>query len=503
MSILSLRRKQRENGKIKKEMIMDFEKIFQIRDEFIKKIADIDLYGYQKEFSDNVLRSVFSNKGDTVTAMFCRQSGKTEAVCCSVFFLICFYYYIMSKYNRPSPRFYNIGIFAPQVQQSQTDFEKIKDYLRLLNKNSGFDLKIETANGNTIKVLSESHPPITIYCFTLSPTSHPESKTLHLIIYEESQDLLDFRIDKTAAPMGASTNATEVFIGTAGYTRCRFWEHLNKEHIQKVIVPDTRALEEREKKFQETKDSFHLNYDYHIQKKIRELGENSDEFKTQYRLVWILERGQFIKFEDIIKLEDEYDINFIDRFGTCFVGVDWGKANDSTVVTVVDESGRIVEWLEMQGDDYYNQYEYIVTLIERKYPGTVGVFCDATGSQDQSVDTLRAMFNQKGLKANVEGVKFTAQSKDQMYKNLARLMFDKVVDGMVISPAFLKIPKKDSIEKERFIKQMIDLQKEIKGELWRCHHPDGSVYHDDYCDSVALACLGFTHNYVEYEPLLG
>ena len=466
--------------------------IRQARDAFLKEVLKIDLYGYQKEFSDEILKSVIDNDGRTLTAEFSRQSGKTEAVCSTIVNIVCFFYYIIDQQGKQRPPFFNIGIFAPQHLQAATDFERIKDYMRKIQAIEGFDISVEVSNGNTFKISSNSHPPITIYCFTLSPTSYPESKTLNLIIYEESQDLIDFRIEKSASPMGASTNATEVFIGTAGYRRGKFYSLLTNPSVFQVKADCDRVIKEKHEKFLETNNEFHEKYELFVQKKERELGRNSDEFKTQYLLEWILERGQFIKFEDLMKLESDYFINFIDKFHTAFVGIDWGKANDSTVVTVVSDKGEIVEWMELVGDDYYNQYMYITELIERKYPGTRTVYCDASGNQDQAVDTLRHELSIKGLQCTVEGVKFTSQSKDRMYKNLARLMNDKVVKDVVVEKAFLKFPARACKEKEKFINQFIDLQKELKGDLWSCHHPDGAGFHDDYPDSLALACLGFS-----------
>ena len=104
------------------------------------------------------------------------------------------------------------------------------------------------------------------------------------------------------------------------------------------------------------------------------------------------------------------------------------------------------------------------------------------------VDQLRSMFSPYEIP--VIGVKFTAQSKDEMYKNLYSLMVPKTIDGRIIEESIIVIPKKDSVEKGRFIIQFSDLQKEYKNNMWSCNHPEGTGYHDDYCDSLGLACIG-------------
>ena len=57
---------------------------------------------------------------------------------------------------------------------------------------------------------------------------------------------------------------------------------------------------------------------------------------------------------------------------------------------------------------------------------------------------------------------------------------------VVIEPAVLRYPRTDCTEKEKFVRQFLDLQKEIKNNRWVCDAPSGKEYHDDYCDSVAL-----------------
>lgn len=462
-----------------------WKKIFELRDGFLKEYAKVQFYPYQIEPSNEIIKSIILNQGKTIITEFARQSGKTEDIADTVLFLACFYFNIAERFALHHPSSLNIGIFAPQKEQAKTDFDRIKDRLRLVKDD--FGISYDEANGNTLKLSNGC----TIFCFSASPTSHTESKTLHLIIYEEAQDLTDFKIDKTISPMGAATNATEVFIGTAGYSRCRFLQHIEKGDT-KFIFPWQRIIEEKEAMYQIDKNPFHLNYKTSIEKRKREIGEDSDEFKTQYELVWILERGQFITYENLVKLENDYEIReAYTKFDEFYVGIDWGKMSDSTVVTVLDSKCRIIYWLEMQGDDYNSQIETIVDVIKRKFYGTKKIICDRTASQDMAIDVLKAKLRTEGISASVEGIAFTLESKDQMYKNLSRLMHSKMMDGRVIDEPVLQFNKGDSLMKEKFIKQFIDLQKEIKNNRWSCNHPEGPNYHDDYCDSLALAATPF------------
>ncbi len=485
----------------------EWERIFQLRDGFVKQITGRTLYRYQKKFSNKIIRSALNNTGETIVSEWTRQCGKTTSVTDTVAFLLMFYFILCEKFKIITTKKYNIGFFAPQIEQSRTAFNMLRDFLKQC-EGKGFEFKFDTFNGTTINIVSEKYPPRSVYCFTASPTSKQESKTLNLIIYDESQELIDKVVDKAISPMGASTNAPEIFIGVGGYRKCRFLDLLDKLPAEnKIIIPYTKVLEEREELYKKTGDDTHLNYQRHIDKRLREIGEDSDEFKTQYKLIWILERGQFVTYDQLMSLEEEYQIEEAYGRGTVlYGGIDWGKAHDSTVFTIVDESCKIIEWFEWTGDDYASQVEEIMYLIQYKYHGLKVIYCDSTGTQDMAVDILRQKLRSIQHSAKLEDVNFTAKSKDEMFKNLSRLMSDKFVGGNLVQRAIFRFPKKESVNKERFIRELLNLQKEVKNELWRCQAPSGPEFHDDYACSIALACLAFLPRIErgsEYSPSIG
>ena len=128
-----------------------------------------------------------------------------------------------------------------------------------------------------------------------------------------------------------------------------------------------------------------------------------------------------------------------------------------------------------------------------------------------AVDILKRQL--EGQRVRVVGVNFGAKSKDEMYKNLSRLMSSKVFNGEIIEEPMFKMPSDELAkelklvkQKEKFIRQMCDLQKEVRGEMWKCNHPDLPNYHDDFCDSMALACLAFVPRKESgrgYRPMIG
>ncbi len=468
-------------------------KINRLRDAFFKKHHDFPLTRSQKRVSNVIIRKVLNNEGGSIYVEFSRQQGKTTIISLTCEFLMVFYFQICNKFDLPHTNFFNIGIFAPQKEQAKTDFDKIKMFLdEVVDK--GYDFKFNEFNGNTVTFKSENYPERKIFCFSASPTSKTESKTLNLIILEEAQLLLDEKIDNTISPMGAHTNAVKIFIGTAGYKKCRYHSGITMANPEDVIISDYKnAIIERKMLYDITKNPIFLNYEKHIKEEIAKLGADSDAFKTQYALQWVLERGQFITYQQLLDIVHKRDAFKLTgdwgRAETLFVGIDWGKSHDSTIVTVIRGNGEIVEWLELKGDEYNTQYEKIKNFLTPKYGQAIKtIFCDSTGNQDMGVDQLRSMF--KPYNIPVIGIKFTAQSKDEMYKNLYSLMVPKTIDGRIIEDSIVRIPKKDSTEKDRFMIQFSDLQKDYRNNLWKCEAPEGTAFFDDYPDSLALACIG-------------
>ena len=208
------------------------EKLLTGRDLFLKKYHGVEFYDYQKHFSDALIKAVVLNEGIEIAAIFSRQSGKTTTIVHTVEYLIYIYKMVLNRGIR-------IGIFAPQKEQAKTDFDRLKDAFEILRV-AGKPISLKEANATTLKPetpLNENYKGAVlsidqnneIYAYPLSKTSHPESKTLDLIIIEEAQDVDDHRMINSVFPMGAATNATRVFIGTAGYNICYFYRKLQKQ----------------------------------------------------------------------------------------------------------------------------------------------------------------------------------------------------------------------------------------------------------------------------------
>jgi len=415
---------------------------------------------YQREISHEIITTIFTKNGEEIYIEVSRQAGKTTAVVDTIAFVVLFAHHF---FDTPIA----IGIFAPQKEQAKTDFDRLKDNLRILKE--VYKIGFEEANGTTLKLSNGN----VIYCFSLAPTSHLESKTLHLAIIEEAQKIDDEKAKNEVFPMLASTDGSKIFIGSAGYQLCNFYKGIeNGENVYRY--DHEKVIADKEKLYKKTKNKLHKKYKTFIAKEKERYREDSDYFQTQYALNWKIGRGMLTTQSELEKLRAVYKAETPYK-KPVYAGWDVAKEEDESVITVVgwDEEikkFRILEWLAMRGDDYTDQVEIAKKTLE-KYPRVMKVCIDATGVGDPVVDNFR-----KQTRLSTEPVKFSLQNKDALYKNFIKILRD----GEIQYPA-------DHEYAPKFEMQMLEMIKEYKGEFLSCHHPDKSGAHDDFPDSLALA----------------
>lgn len=469
-------------------------------------------YPYQDRITKAIIDGmVASTKGEIVEIPIelPRQTGKTTSVVDVVEFLLCAW---REYFGEALP----VGIFAPQKEQATTDFDRLKmQYTEIAPL--GFttramvegDAKFpEKWNSKTIRLYNGGKFCGECYVFPISKTSNPESKTLKLIIIEEAQLIYDEKMKRAVFPMGASTNAVRVLIGTAGTRLCYFKQQLDTNpRAIRVKLEDVFA--DRQRVYEQTRNPYHLQYQAFVDHEIQTNGFESDYIKTQYRNVWVIGTGQFCTTEMLDEMEDEEFAIQNTSERACYVGVDTAKSPDETVVTIVaDREGEgenlkcdLVGWLSLRGENYEDQFEIITNFLEPKYEDILdekgnpkknrktgeverrlvagfadirAIAFDSTGQGDFMPDKF-----ERHSAYNIIRFPFNQSSKDVLYKNLAQVIFNKLT----------RIPAKDRREKDYigWRTQMLNLEKEYKGRFLSVHHPDDANAHDDYPDSWALA----------------
>lgn len=449
-----------------------FKKLLALRDTFFRRVFHIRLYGYQTRISDAILQLTLfqkSQKQRTLEIEIARQAGKTEALVCTIAFLLIFYRSIVGKRIE-------IIIFAPQREQAKTDFDRLKDRLEQARLAGFSELDPTESNAVTLQLRNKSYA----YIFPLTPTSHPESKTGDLIIFEEANSIDDNEKKRKADPMGSATNAAEISIGVAGY-RKNFFQRRIVAASNLIKVDANEVIEHKQKAYQETGDDWHLNYEAKFKEKVSEYGLDDDSIKTQYLLEWVLGTGQFLTEETYDALLRTLPEHKSDH--RTVAGLDSAKSPDDTVLTIKClDCAAILRWLELHGDNYQDQFDAIRSVLDT-FPNMRAIAIDSTGQGDFLPDLFQRHTRWNAEETGLFRVKFSLQSKDAIYKNLLNVIRTKATAVPPDAPA-------------KFKEQLLDLQKEYKGEFLSCHHPNQANAHDDYPDSLAL-CEWAAHKVAE------
>ena len=458
---------------------------------WVRLTRGFSLYPYQSRPARSVLGSLIRDEGRTFSWLFPRQSGKTEAASCLAAYVAVTF---PTLWQYPSfLRGVRIGVFAPKEEQAQIMFRRLKhafdrDLLREL-----FDIEVVRDVGHEFELSNGS----VVRCITAAENSPIEGETFHLLLPDEMQAISDDKWHRSIEPMGNSTNATTVFTGTPALSflnhngmQCHMlYEHVRKG-VDSFVFRAQDIIADRRVAHQGDGLGRHLLWERKYVKKVEEVGEEDDYLRTQYNCQWILEDAMFCLPSALRALQMHYARVRIPHPATIvhplYVGIDWAKIADSTVVTVVqrrqDDHLYILDWLEIKGEEYDVQVADIAGYLERFGRGNLKrIVVDSTGAGDPVYDMLRNRLRMGG--GRLVGLKFTAVVNDHLYRGLQ----------LEISKKTLHYPEKNlalSKESRKFYRQMTTLQKEYRGDLLRTEAPERAGSHDDYCDSLAMAIHG-------------
>lgn len=477
------------------------------------------MYPYQAQFSKRIIRSVLENDGAELTALFSRQSGKTETVAITVGGLMII---LPQLANMPmfldDPRLqmfkdgFWVGIFAPSQRQAQTTYNRMRGRMQCKEaqavlQDPDFRLEFTTSNGQTVALSNGS------FCTAISASdgSNIEGESFKFIICEECQDISNYKIRKSIHPMGAAYNATICKIGTATTFKGDFYEAINRN---KKDYEDGKLRVRNHFEYNyKVVMKYNPKYAKYVEREKRSLGETSDEFRMSYNLEWIISRGMFV---DIEKVEKECGDEYLDRVSQDHVanhvaGIDVGGGSsknrneaDSTIITIVEvdwnnpvlmeteideETGEtkiylayntyIKDWLEIKpeiAEDYEEQYQIIMDYITNFRISKIVIDATREASLGQRI--------RANVRCEVELFTFSTKSKSDIYKHLQT----EIKTGRARFP--MSKDTKNSIEYKKFSQQLADLQKGYSGSYLVVAHPDERGAHDDYPDSWALAVWG-------------
>ncbi|MEV4576040.1 hypothetical protein AB0K16_22620 [Nonomuraea jabiensis] len=462
----------------------------------IDLVSGQPLYNYQKPFARRILESLILNDGELITALFSRQSGKSETVANTVAAVMIMFPVLAKVYPNLLGDFAKgvwVGAFAPVDEQADTLYGRIVSRLTgdgaiALMQDPDINDGIK-AKGRTVTLKSGS----LVRRQTCHPRATIEGRTYHLVLIDEAQGADDTMVDKSITPMMASTNGTMVMTGTPTFQKNVFYKTIQQNKAKQLERGKKQLHFEADYKMASKENA---RYALHCKKRMESMGFDSDEFKLAYRLIWILEAGMFTTSERILELADKsMSVQKAWFRSPVVVGIDPARKQDSTIVTVIwvdwdhpDEFGfyehRILNWLDLGHiKNWETQYHRIVEFL-RNY-NVLKIAVDGAGVGDAVAERLQILMPH----VQVEAMPSDRATQSKRWKHLYQLL----ERGKLIIPGQAKT--RELRTWQRFKHELENLQLDYKGPYMLAEAPNESGAHDDYCDSLALGCILTTEDH--------
>jgi len=274
----------------------DVEKIVNLLVAVCKKLTDSPLFPYQEPYQRAVFRSILNNWGDTITYLVSRQAGKTTvtgftiATCCVVIPTLAKQF---PEQLGVYAKGFKVGIYAPSEDQAITMWSRIQEVAHSASAwevYSDPDINIHLGQ----RGLSWSNGS-SVYMKSSSKQAKLESKTFHLLVTDETQDINEAVFEAKLNPMVAWTNGTVVHLGTPSEEPCFFFDEIeaNKEDL----MAGKRKCHFEYDCFEVIK--YNARYAAHLSKAKRRLGEDSIAFRKSYLLEWVFRRSNPFVFDKV------------------------------------------------------------------------------------------------------------------------------------------------------------------------------------------------------------
>jgi phage FluMu gp28-like protein len=200
-----------------------------------------------------------------------------------------------------------------------------------------------------------------------------------------------------------------------------------------------------------------------------EFVEDIDAWLTQSLIVNCIDSNlQPYDFQDIFQ-------------GEFYVGVDFGKERDSSVVLVLQKIGSMLKMVHVHRFPLKTEYASVIGYmksLQDRWREIRAVYADITGVGGYIVEDMV----RSGIQG-VNGITFTVQSKEEM----ATILREKMRGGEVKIPY---VPATKIQDVDLTAELNIEKYELMKTGHLRFSHPDGS--HDDVFWSMALAVFAAT-----------
>lgn len=459
---------------------IDIDAIIKLKNEYYSiiykdKLYKGGLYDEQMIISNELIYNIIKGnkigKWQDVLINITRQFWKSFIVYSLIWFVLIFFPKILWI------QWYTIWITANKKDQLKKNYTELRGYITKCCEM--FNISVDESTKNAIQLWNWAK----IVLFSMEADNN-EWETLHWIVDDEAQALNFDKFSSEIIPMWLRTWAICTYVWVAWYSRNSFYDKLQspEELIFKLDYND--CVEICKKRYEETNDVRHLLYVQGIQKQLQSNELPEDTFKTQYLLEWILGVWNFIERARL----EQYKWQKLDSLMTnsvCYAWLDFWKKKDKTILTIITiEEGKvkITLWREYMGDMRV-QFDSIKGEIGRF--NVARIYADSTANQDSTIDFLESYLGVGRIKR----IPFSSPSKHAMYTNLELILQSWNFEYL------------DNTYTRTFENQMCDLVKEYRWNYMVCHHPDETNGHDDYPDSLALACY-FKIEFPQYNSIL-
>lgn len=518
----------------------------------------ITLYNYQRVFAVTIIESVLLRNGAEPTALYSRQSGKSEvlavvALACAVLIPV------LAREFPDDPRLgsflrgFRIGIYAFKQDKAQIIYDRMREYAttqHALDIYADHELSIEmtASRGNSCAWSNGSY----VLAQTASDQTDNEGETWDLLIIDEAQKISTFKVDKELRPMLTSTNGPLVQIGTASFSKGVFYKSIMRNleieretgyrlHFQydyEAVIAERQARYEAEveryNKFvsapprtqakmleadpgaNRAANDYHLNYKRHIERQLAANGNNRDEetFKMNYRLIWADNRSiaiheahfKSLRFSGLEKGSLAPDGSVL-AAGLDIAGGD-SEGADYSVLTIglVDVLHPIPDkdQVRERGEAPLLHYNKVVldwsmfsgSFEHEQYGGIVRALWPYPGVRVLYVDaTGMGDPVAERLQMLLPHIAVVPFTFSLQNKSMGyKKYLEEVKNARIRYPA--GIDTVDTLEYKRFVSEHVDLQRTYKGGLMVCEHQEGG--HDDFPDSMMLFNLAADHAVAEY-----
>lgn len=418
--------------------------------EFVKqRFEGRCLYDYQLE----LLRGFLEEQ--RIVAAMARQSGKSETIS-----LGC----VIEAMRTPNG---HIIIVAPTDRQAGELFMKVAYYLK--------QIKIF----NTVASLTARSAILNNGCrISAYPIGHDGTNlrgmTANVLILEEAAFIPDDVLNEVLMPMVSSPGSRLIKISTPR----------GKNHFYRSFISEDY------KAFRYTwKDAVRVGR--YNEEFVKEARENATEtqFDVEYNAEFVEGSDNYFPSALIDKcIDNEIEQEFIPKEDKIyFMGIDVAYAGkDKSVFTIIESDiqynyGKVVHIFEYITNDTATAYDKACEL--QNIWKCNKIFPDATTAGSGLAMLLARKYNSSATKKStadvVEGYVFTNKSKVDMFSNLKLHM----------EHDHIRFPPNKWL-----VYQLQDFRYELSdnSDAVKLHHSVGG--HDDFPDSLALACLGIHRN---------